>query len=498
MEMPKDTTPKEALAAIQDRIQRERQTRQGKQSSTPPRQSARLGSASNSSSPAQKEGSPLVKKKTKAGNKKSRQRLEDSESGDEGKEGQTNNIAPSEADAEKPPDYKDRVVSTTASEERPAIGKVGEYIPEKKAYEITFTYSDDLEPKEHVDFCPQHWVEKNLVAPETAAASTQAVEKALDGSDTSRKRKESSLPEKRTRVSTTLYKPHDNTPQAKRRDKKKKTSVSTDLVPDKMDEGTKALLSHTVRDAIYDIRPHPERPRVKPYMYWNPDKKKACVKMLLKRSVALQALAKDGTNEKAFYCLYAAHVTGASNNERSMQKRQLKQLFLNNDSEYAMVSDYAVGSVSPSTVEKDMGISKALTPEFETVQDLRKAICSPKMYTYPLLFDLFCGGLESGKLRSTKSMPLSRIEHVITVAHEAHFRLELWFSLRGANHSHDSSKQSINERRAKFGEFCRFVNEDRNDNADKAFENRRASGPPTENDSDSEDDSDDGVQEDFY
>ena len=95
-------------------------------------------------------------------------------------------------------------------------------------------------------------------------------------------------------------------------------------------------------------------------------------------------------------------------------------------------------------------------------------------------------------------MPLSRIEQVITVAHEAHFRLELWFSLRGANHSHDSSKQSINERRAKFGEFCRCVNEDRHDNADKAFENRRASGPPTENDSDSEDDSDDGVQEDFY
>jgi hypothetical protein len=95
-----------------------------------------------------------------------------------------------------------------------------------------------------------------------------------------------------------------------------------------MDEGTKALLSHTVRDAIYDIRPHPDRPRLKPYLYWNPEKKKACVKMLLKRSVALQALAKDGSNEKAFCSKYAAHVTGVSNNERSMQKRQLKQLFL--------------------------------------------------------------------------------------------------------------------------------------------------------------------------
>ena len=95
-------------------------------------------------------------------------------------------------------------------------------------------------------------------------------------------------------------------------------------------------------------------------------------------------------------------------------------------------------------------------------------------------------------------MPMSRIEQVITVAHEAHFRLELWFSLRGGNFSHDTSKQNINERHGKFGEFCRFVNEDRHDNADKAFDNRHAAGPPSVNDSDSDDDSDDGVEEDFY
>jgi hypothetical protein len=113
-------------------------------------------------------------------------------------------------------------VSTTSSDNRPSIGKVGEYIAEKKAYEITFTYSDELEPNTHVDYCPQHWVEINSVDTETAAAWTQAVDKALDGTNTSRKRKESSLPEKRTRVSTTLYKPHENTPQAKRRGKKKR------------------------------------------------------------------------------------------------------------------------------------------------------------------------------------------------------------------------------------------------------------------------------------
>ncbi len=70
VEMPRDTTPKEALVAIQNRIQREKTTREAKQGSTPPRHSSRLGSASTSFSPAQKESSPPVKKRKRAANKK--------------------------------------------------------------------------------------------------------------------------------------------------------------------------------------------------------------------------------------------------------------------------------------------------------------------------------------------------------------------------------------------------------------------------------------------
>ena len=116
-----------------------------------------------------------------------------------------------------------RVVSTTDSDKRSAIGKVGGYVPEQNAYEITFTYSDDKEPKEHVDYCTRNWVENNLVDPETAAAWAEAVQKALSPI-TSPKEKESVVPNmgKRSRVSTSLYKPHDNTPLAKRRGKKKR------------------------------------------------------------------------------------------------------------------------------------------------------------------------------------------------------------------------------------------------------------------------------------
>ena len=64
VEMPRgDATPQEALVAIQDRIQRDRRTREAQQGSPTARKSSRLESASTTTSPSQKERSPAVKKK---------------------------------------------------------------------------------------------------------------------------------------------------------------------------------------------------------------------------------------------------------------------------------------------------------------------------------------------------------------------------------------------------------------------------------------------------
>ena len=95
-------------------------------------------------------------------------------------------------------------------------------------------------------------------------------------------------------------------------------------------------------------------------------------------------------------------------------------------------------------------------------------------------------------------MQMTRIQDVITVGHEAHFRLELWFALRGGNYSHDSSKKSIGERYEKFGQFCRAVNEDRHDNADPAFTIRSATRAAIVDDADSSSDSDDGIGQDYF
>ena len=149
VEMPKDSTPMEALAAIQDRRQSEKRNNGATKSHTPPRHSARLSSGYSSSSPGKsKKKSPPGTKTKKRGTKK---KTLDSDSDEEAKVDETNAF---ETDvAEEPPNYMHRVVSSTDCDNRPAIGKVGGYVPEQNAYEITFTYSDDKEPKEHVDYC---------------------------------------------------------------------------------------------------------------------------------------------------------------------------------------------------------------------------------------------------------------------------------------------------------------------------------------------------------
>ena len=290
--------------------------------------------------------------------------------------------------------------------------------------------------------------------------------------------------------------PADNTPNLKRKSKKRKSSLGGAVPVNDMDEGVKALLSHAVREAIYDIRPTAGMQRIRPFMYWNPNKSTSCIKMLLKRSPALRVLA-DRAPKNGFARMYKRYVQTVATNERSMQKRAVKELFLKPGSEYAMVADHVYGTQALA-LEQEPRLTTKLSSEFPTVKDLRNALASTTMYTHPKLFDLFCSGLESGKLRSTDTMQMTRIQDVITIGHENHFRLELWFALRGGNYSHDSSKKSIAERYEKFGQLCRAVNEDRHDNADPAFTIRSATREAVVDEADSSSDSDDGIGQDYF
>ena len=236
-------------------------------------------------------------------------------------------------------------------------------------------------------------------------------------------------------------------------------------------------------------------------MSWNPKKKTSCIKMLIKRAPGIQALA-EKMRRNEFATLYSTHVRTLAHNERSAQIRQLKLLYLAT-SDFSMVSNYDVGNSNNHMMTdesfKAVKISSTLSSEFATIKDLRSAIASPKMYEYPKLFDLFCAGLESGKLRGTKRVSITPIEELITVAHEAHFRLELWYALALTRFRHTIKRTYIEERFEKHAEFCKMVAQGRRESGTAAFKHRNSAvANVLDDNADTSSDSDDGVSQDYY
>ena len=429
--------------------------------------------------------------------------------------------------------YTGSILSYTEPEtERSGYGTVGTWRRNQKVYEVHFTFADMEPPFKQVDLLPVTFVEKHLVDQEAGAAWLAAAKAQMD-QDTprtkSRKRKNArynnekvpesqGMPEKHSVDDTVpveskkkkpITKPHDSDDdfsdddhesgdEGKHTSKKSKTihNVQTSIDP-----GVKSLLSHAVREGIYNIRPTLNK-RVKPFMYWSPKKSTSCIKMLLKRAPGMQALA-DNMRRNEFARIYSKTVRTVANNERSAQIRQLKMMFLTH-SDYSLVLNYEIGTSTEchsmdENAFKDLKISPTLSSEFASITDLRKALFSPRMYAYPKLFDLFCAGLESGRLRGSKQLSISPIEQLITVPYEAHFRLELWYALAHTRYSHTIAKQYVSDRFDKHAEFCQFVAQDRRENGTAAFKLRNSAvSKVDDDDKESSTDSDDGVSGEFY
>ena len=101
--------------------------------------------------------------------------------------------------------------------------------------------------------------------------------------------------------------------------------------------------------------------------------------------------------------------------------------------------------------------------------------CSDAMYKNSAVFTLLCQGLESGELKHSKRLQPATISSLITIAHEAHFRLELWYTLSKIDFSHTSKVTHIAKRKENFLFFCKLVKKDRLDNEAAAFAQRLAS-----------------------
>jgi hypothetical protein len=93
------------------------------------------------------------------------------------------------------------------------------------------------------------------------------------------------------------------------------------------------------------------------------------------------------------------------------------------------------------------------------------------MYTLPNLYNIFCLGMESGKLRGmhprTDHCPLS---DMLSISYEAHFRVELQCTMLEPGYRHSYSKEAVQEL---FKQVCRAVKEDRLYNGETAWTQRQ-------------------------
>ena len=165
-----------------------------------------------------------------------------------------------------------------------------------------------------------------------------------------------------------------------------------------------------------------------------------------------------------------------ANNLRSGQIRSFKKIWLTCGSPYAIATNVTKSDLKKK--DKPMKIAAAVVESgLKTAEDVRKCLKSDNMYLNPVLYDLICSGIESGKLKNRPKLKQpSTLPRLITVAHEAHLRLELYFSLGEQKFGHDPSTAHGEKRIRMWQKLCDVVHSDRERNAEQAELTRSGGG----------------------
>jgi hypothetical protein len=136
---------------------------------------------------------------------------------------------------------------------------------------------------------------------------------------------------------------------------------------------------------------------------------------------------------------------------------------------YCLASDQPriVATPTPMKVSSDLALSG-----INTVSELRDLITSKNMYQNEVVYNCFCAGLESGAFKQSEKVPPTTMKKLITIPHEAHFRLELWFALSRPGFSHNSNKDWNFTRKSEWHILLDLVLADRQINEVAAHRNR--------------------------
>ena len=154
--------------------------------------------------------------------------------------------------------------------------------------------------------------------------------------------------------------------------------------------------------------------------------------------------------------------------KRSEAVTIFKKIWLKNDSPFVLVSNVLVRDLRKGPEE--MVVVKALVDTgVTTVDAVRELIRSADMYQNPAMYNLICGGVESGKFKQNPKRDPATISDLLTVAHEAAIRSELYFALEKAGFRHDPSIEHGRLRHEEWKFFCDLVYEDRVNNEKNAW-----------------------------
>jgi hypothetical protein len=184
---------------------------------------------------------------------------------------------------------------------------------------------------------------------------------------------------------------------------------------------------------------------------------------------------------------WASSVRGIASKKRAEQTRFFKKVWLSNDSPYSLVTNCLNSDLDKK--QDEMKVNPALVASgLTTVRAVRDCL-KGEMYSNPALYNLLCCGLESGKLKNGKKQPPSSLRSLITVAHEAHLRLELYLALRRQRYHKKPNTVNSTERKKQWLALCEIVFADRECDAEAA-ELTRLSGQGVGNVVDEVDDED--------
>jgi hypothetical protein len=212
----------------------------------------------------------------------------------------------------------------------------------------------------------------------------------------------------------------------------------------------------------------------------------------------LQALAaRDYETARKLAKQFGPFTRDRATKERSLFVSTCKDLYFKNDSPFGMVQN-----VLTTDLNKKKGEMK-VTPEMvesgvATVEAVRKLLMSKKMYRNQTMYDLFCSGVESGKIKNNDRKGPTTISKLLTISHEASIRTELWFALEKQAFRHNPSTLHIDERKAQWLKCCDYVFHDRADNEVQAALNRRGDSPAVNEGSDDDDNEEDELDTKYY